>query len=82
MNHLAGHGFQHRARRLQRVGLAADHEGQRAGGRALDAAGDRGIELGDAALGGLGVDVRASSTEIVEVSMNSVPALAAGSTSA
>ena len=55
MNDLARHGIQHRPGCLQSFGLTADHECERPGDRALDAAGDRCVELGEAPLSGEGV---------------------------
>ena len=55
MNDFARHGFQHRSGCLERVSATADHERQCARDRTLDPAGDRSIELGEAAFGGVGV---------------------------
>ncbi|OOK67461.1 hypothetical protein BZL30_7928 [Mycobacterium kansasii] len=82
MNDLARHGFQHRAGPLQDVRVAADHERQRPGRGTLDTAGHRRVELVRPCDAASACTSRASLTEIVELSMNSAPGRAAGSTSA
>ena len=75
------HRFQHRLRAFEsRVG-AADHEGERGGLRAGDAARDRRIDHGQSALSRAACATsRAVSTSMVEESISNVPARPLAST--